>query len=149
MVKGKYDVNDAGDFDQLSIAGVDFGENYDEVHNIKPNYLQGESFMYGADYQQLGADYDQLGIVPTGMGEDYQQLGIVPTGMGHGMYKQLGEIPYGLGADYQQLGQFEALTKKVKLPLVNMEVPMWGMLLGGFAAFYMINRQMKWVKLPF
>jgi hypothetical protein len=96
-------VNDAGDFDQLSLAGVDFGEDYDQDHKIKPNNLEGDYSMYGQDNNQLGYAY-QMGVLPEGMGNDFNQLGVVPSGMGHSHYHQMGVVPSGLG-HYDQLGQ--------------------------------------------
>lgn len=89
-------INNEGDFDQLSLAGVDFGEDYCFDYGIDPTNLEGET-MYSGYYDQLGMDYNQMGIVPEGLGADFNQLGIVPSGLGHGAYQQL-------GGKYQQLG---------------------------------------------
>lgn len=85
--------NDEGDFDQYSIAGVDFGQNYGEDYGIMPTNLQGEPLMYGSDF-------DQLGIMPDGL-----------SGMGNVVYQpEMGSTRYdyhnqlGHRSYHQQLG---------------------------------------------
>lgn len=125
--------NNAGDFDQLSFAGVDYGADFTQDYGCKPNNLEGDMGMY--DSQQMGYDANQMGIVPEGMGEyvqsasdfgaDYNQLGIVPSGMGdiipsglgHGYYDQM-------GGSYQQLGAMPAyLSGSFNIPVINVQVP--------------------------
>lgn len=148
--------NDSGDFDQLSLAGVDFGEDYTQKRNINPKNLEGEYVMqyakadFGLIPQGLSGDYQQLGIVPEGLGADHQQMGLVPQGlgadyqqMGHS-YQQLGVIPSGMGSQYQQLGAFD------------MNAPLFS--LGGFsvtpmklalgAGLLLAGHYMRWYKLP-
>lgn len=111
-------INNSGDFDQLSLAGVDFGEDYCENYGIVPTNLQGD-VMYGGHLDQLGMDYHQMGVIPEGMGADFDQMGVVPAGyggyhnqMGHSQYSQLGGIPAGLGGI---MDQFNALSQTHKM----------------------------------
>lgn len=96
--------NSEGDFDQLSLAGVDFGEDYHEDYGIVPTNLEGESTMYGSDFDQMGERVYGMGVMPEGLSGDFQQMGIVPSGLG-GQYNQMGEIPVGLGGQYNQMGE--------------------------------------------
>lgn len=102
-------LNGGADFDQHSIIGVDFGEDYTKDFGIVPNDLTSEETMYGhdesewGDAQQLGsgADFgmDHFGAFP-------KQLGIVPSGLGNysaGTYAP-GAVTQQLGYDPQQLG---------------------------------------------
>jgi hypothetical protein len=118
-------INSSGDFDQLSLAGVDFGEDYCENYGITPTTLQGDT-MYSGHLDQMGMDYHQMGVVPEGLGADFDQMGIVPSGMGghlnqmgHGYYNQMGVIPSGLGAIPSGLGnvmdQYNALSPTHKM----------------------------------
>lgn len=96
-------INSSGDFDQLSLAGVDFGEDYCENYGITPTNLQGET-MYSGQLDQLGMDYHQMGAIPEGLGADFDQMGIVPSGLGS-KYNQLGHSSYSqLGNYYSQMG---------------------------------------------
>lgn len=111
-------INNSGDFDQLSLAGVDFGEDYCENYGIVPTNLQGD-VMYGGHLDQLGMDYHQMGVIPEGLGADFDQMGIVPAGyggyhnqMGHSKYSQLGHIPAGLGS---AMGYFDAMSPNQKI----------------------------------
>ncbi len=120
-------INNSGDFDQLSLAGVDFGADYCENYGITPTNLGGTT-MYGGHLDQLGMDYSQMGVVPEGLAGDYDQLGVVPEGLGgyttqqlggynnqlgHGMYNvQMGQIPMGLGG---VMDQWNALSPTHKM----------------------------------
>lgn len=97
-------INNQGDFDQLSLAGVDFGADYCEDYGINPTNLEGE-IMFSGSLDQLGSYYDQMGVVPEGLGADFNQMGIVPEGLGHD-YQQMGIVPSGLGSQYSQLGSY-------------------------------------------
>jgi len=93
----------SGDFNQLSLAGVDFGENYTQDYGIEPTYLESEDNMYGHyDAQQMG-DAQQLGWQESTPVGDAQQLGVIPDGLGH--YQQLGQVPKGLGMVPTGFGQ--------------------------------------------
>lgn len=126
-------INNSGDFDQLSLAGVDFGEDYCENYGITPTNLGGTT-MYGGHLDQLGMDYSQMGVIPEGLSGDYDQMGIVPEGLGHGggyfsqmggqynqmggRYNQLGVVPSGLMGIPQGLGfmdQFNAMSPTHKM----------------------------------
>lgn len=107
-------VNSEGDFDQLSLAGVDFGEDYCQNYGISPESLEGE-YMYSGEQDQMGMDYHQMGTVPEGLGADFNQMGIIPQGLGgnlqqlgHGKYQQMGGIPrgyHGVPAGYHGIPQ--------------------------------------------
>ena len=124
-------LNDSGDFDQLSLAGVDFGEDYCQDYNVKPINLEGD-YMY----HQLGhIQYDQLGTIPTGLGSDYQQMGTIPSGLGYSS-QQLGTIPSGLGFNPMQMWQ--GLSQQQKM--------IYGV--AGALALVFILRQMEVIKRP-
>lgn len=93
----------SGDFDQLSLDGVDFGANLTKDYNIAPVNLTAEDAMYGDDSQQLGNyDAQQLGLIPQGLGHsDSQQLGTFEA-------QQLGLIPEGLGG-FGEIPDFNGL----------------------------------------
>ena len=57
--------NNSGDFDQYSLHGVDFGENYCAKFNGKINNLEGEYQMNGYA-NQLGDAYE-MGVIPQGL----------------------------------------------------------------------------------
>lgn len=116
-----FGINDAGDFDQLSLSGVDFGTDYCEDLGIIPTFLEGDETMYGRSSQQLGYA-NGMGIVPEGMAGDFEQLGIVPDGMS-GDHQQLGLVPSGLGGRYhQQMGSHNyqmGFMDKLQTPLFS------------------------------
>lgn len=134
-------LNNEGDFDQLSLAGVDFGEDYCEDYGIEPANLEGE-VMYSGIYDQMGMDYSQLGVVPEGLGADFDQMGIIPSGLG-GQYQQLGHSYNQMGSYYDQMGfmtQWNALSSTHK------------MIAGGVAAIALalVAKKMGYIKsLPF
>lgn len=98
-----------GDFDQYSLKGVDFGQDFTKDFGIVPQNLEGETFM---GYQ------NQLGVVPEGMGGDFDQMGIVPAGLSGyehqmgGYHSQLGVVPSGMGTHNYQMGMLADLKTK-------------------------------------
>lgn len=89
----------AGDFDQYSEVGVDFGTDFTEDFGIVPNNLQGEPLMFSSEF-------DQLGVVPEGLGHyqqlgsHHQQLGGYHQQLGHSQHHQMG------GTIFHQMGSF-------------------------------------------
>lgn len=116
-------LNGGADFDQHSIVGVDFGEDYTQDFGIEPTNLTSEESMNGyvtdtewGDAQQLGynnADFggNHFGSFPQQLGHDAQQLGIVPQGLGYDS-QQLGLIPQGLGIIPTGLGSIMDTVNK-------------------------------------
>ena len=98
-------LSNSGDFDQLSMLGVDFGANLNIKHDGNVNHLEGKA-MYGYE--------DQLGIVPTGLNgqpgfsSDASQMGLVPQGLQGDPY-QMGIIPRGMGYPNQMGGIMDTL----------------------------------------
>lgn len=121
--------NASGDFDQLSLHGVDFGENYTENYGITPTNLEGNYMNH----------YQQLGILPQGMGDadfgDHMgsdpDFGLMPQGMsGMSHHNQLGS--------YHQMGhshhyQMGFMDQSVELPMIG-QVKMLHLILGGAVA---------------
>jgi len=95
--------NSAGDFDQYSLAGVDFGDDYTENYGIEPTTLEGDVDM------EYGVVPEGLGVVPEGLAGErpYDGLGGYHDQLGN--YHQMGKHQQ-LGNTYNQLGQFEWLT---------------------------------------
>jgi len=108
----------SGDFNQLSLQGVDFGDHYDNDEGITPKTNESMTTTSG---MEGGMNYQQLGVVPQGLmgnpdfgASDLASRG-VPSGMGHYPSQQLGH--------YQQLGQMDFLTRP--MPIMGMMVPGW------------------------
>lgn len=130
----------SGDFDQLSIAGVDFGHNYMQNYGINPTDLESEEL--GMDpYMQMGdsADYghgyaDQLGYA--------NQLGIIPTGLGeipsYNPYP-LGELPT---LNTQQLGYANQLGQMPGFLTAKFAgIPAWALIAGAAAGWWFFIRK--------
>jgi hypothetical protein len=133
-------VNTSGDFDQLSLAGVDFGEDYCVNYGISPKSLEGE-YMYSGEQDMAGMDYHQMGTIPEGLGADFNQMGMIPQGLGHSSLHQMGHYPQGLGHYPQMIGgvprglmgmgfmdKFQAMSTTNKM-LVGVGVAVGGALL--------------------
>lgn len=126
--------NASGDFDQLSIAGVDFGHDYMQDYGIIPTNLNSEELgmdpyvQMGHDpYMQLGdsADFgtvDQLGLIPEGLGQ-------IPS---YNPYS-LGELPT---LNRQQLGYAQQLGQPNFLQAQFMGIPAWVLIAGAGAAWW-------------
>lgn len=83
--------NNSGDFDQLSLHGVDFGEDYTKSYDVKPTNLKGDKAMYGYS-QQLG-DAHQMGVIPQGLGAWNSSADFGSHNqMGHSKYNQMGAL---------------------------------------------------------
>lgn len=86
--------NQHGDFDQLSLQGVDFGADYTKDYGVEPNNLQGSYEMNGY--------YNQMGVVPMGMSGYHDQLGAYHHQMGMHNYQMgflqntLATVPAGM-----------------------------------------------------
>ena len=120
--------NESGDFDQLSLHGVDFGENYTKDYGVQPTNLEGV-YMH----------HHQMGAIPQGMGDadfgDYMgqdpDFGLIPSGMsGMSHHNQLGSHHQLGHSHHYQMGM---LDQKVSLPVIG-EVSMMHLLVGGAAA---------------
>lgn len=144
--------NDSGDFDQLSIAGVDFGADYCADFGVIPTNLEGEDTMYGNSYNQMGERAYGMGIIPEGLGADFTQLGIVPQGL-NGEFQQVGLIPSGMSGQYNQMGgqynQMGGIMDQLKTPLFTVAgfsvTPI--ILAGVGAALFLAHRQGMFKKL--
>lgn len=121
-----------GDFDQLSLSGVDFGQDYTKDWGIEPTNLDEgmDSMEYIEesydDAQQLGGSADfgmsafgafksDMGIIPANMGYDpqqlgynAQQLGILPSGLGGGFVPAtMGSLTTTLATPLFKVGTFQ------------------------------------------
>lgn len=110
--------NASGDFDQLSLHGVDFGADYMEEFEGTINNMEGVS-MYS---EQLGYDAGQLGSYSQQMGSG-ADFGLIPSGLGKN--PDFGLIPSGMGYYPSQMGSF----------MTTLKTPVFT--LGGFQVNYM------------
>jgi hypothetical protein len=162
-------MNTQGDFDQLSIAGADFGQDNYASHEVDPVTLEGEYIQMG-DYDadkkgeiQMGEYFSELGEIPEGMGCDYeqmgaayQQMGACPSGQLGGKHQQLGGY-YGhqLGSIHRQLGthnyQLGGFMDTLSKPLFNVGAFTVTPLIAGIAAAlgYFAYKKSYHKKLPF
>lgn len=155
----------SGDFDQLSLEGVDFGERYTNDYGINPNHLvskRGKEMSGYDDSQQLGNhEIAQLGLIPQGMGHydtqqlgsyEAQQLGLIPEGLGGfgeipdfgSYYDQMGELP-GRGLPPQGFPKLTApmggLMDALQKPVVA-GIPMWALAgVAAGAAWYFMKKK--------
>lgn len=162
---GLLGINYTGDFDQHSIAGVDFGEDYTKSRkDTKLTTMEGVQYMYGqqgqlgcsdaayemgtfpeqmsgsadfGDHYSLG-DCSQMGEIPTGLRGPYQ-LGMKPYQLGE-IPRGMGEIPRGMGLKPYQLGEIprgmgSLETVKAALTKVYFGVPAYLLVAAALGGF--------------